>query len=43
VEERIAGLDVGQERVAEALAFGGPLHKSGDVDHIQEGRNFAEN
>ncbi len=43
MEEGIAGLDVRQESVAEALAFGGPLDEAGNVDDVQECRNFAEN
>lgn len=41
MEDRIAGANVRQERIAEALAFGGALHQAGDVDDIEEGGHFA--
>ena len=41
MEEGVAGFDVGQEGVAQALTLGRSLHESGDVHHVQEGRNFA--
>ncbi len=41
MEEGITGSDVGEEGIAEALAFGGALHQAGDVDHVQVGRDFA--
>ena len=42
MEEGIAGSDVGQEGVAQALTLGRALHEAGDVHHVQEGRDFAE-
>ncbi len=41
VEHRVAGLDVGEEGIAQALALGGALHQTGDVHHVQEGGNLA--
>ena len=37
----ITSFDVGQKSVAQALAFGGPLDKAGDVDHVEECGNFT--
>ena len=42
MEEGIAGSDVGQEGVAQALTLGRALDEAGDVHHVQEGRDFAE-
>lgn len=41
MEESVAGLDVREEGVAQALALGGPLHQPGDVHHVQERRHFT--
>lgn len=41
MEEGVAGADVGQECVAESLAFSRSLHESRDVDDVEKRRNFA--
>lgn len=41
MEDRIAGADVRQERIAQALALGGALHQAGDVDDVEEGGHLA--
>lgn len=42
VEDRIAGGDVRQERVAQTLTVGGALHEGGNVDKIKMGRLLAD-
>lgn len=37
----VAGTDVGQEGVAQALASVRSFHQAGDIHHIQERRHFA--
>ena len=39
VEDAIAGTDVGQEGIAQALASVSSLHQSCYVHHVQEGRS----
>lgn len=41
MEDGIAGLDVREEGIAQALAFVRSLHQARDVDHVQEGGHFA--
>lgn len=43
VEDAIAGADVGQEGVAQALTRVGALHQAGDVHHVEECWDFAAN
>lgn len=43
VEDAIAGADVGQEGVPQALARVGAFHQAGDVHHVEECRDFAAN
>lgn len=43
VEEAIAGADVRQEGVPQALARVGAFHQAGDVHHIEESWDFAAN
>lgn len=43
VEDAIAGADVRQEGVPQALARVGAFHQSGDVHHIEECWDFAAN
>ena len=42
MEDGVAGLDVGEEGVAEPLALGGALHQARDVRHVEERGDFAE-
>lgn len=42
MEDGVAGLDVGEEGVAEPLALRGALHQARDVRHVEERRHFAE-
>ena len=37
----ITSFDMRQKSVAQALAFGGPLDKAGDVNHVKECGNFT--
>lgn len=41
MEDGVAGADVGQECVAESLAFSCSLHESRNVDDVEKSRNFA--
>ena len=41
MEESVAGLDVREEGVTQALSLGGALHQAGDVHHVEESRHFA--
>lgn len=43
VEEAVAGADVGQEGVPQALARVGAFHQAGDVHHVEESWDFAAN
>lgn len=43
VEDAIAGADVGQEGVPQALARVGAFHQAGDVHHVEECWDFAAN
>ena len=42
MEDGVAGLDVGEEGVAEALSLRGALHQASDVRHVEERGHFAE-
>lgn len=41
VEDAIAGADVGQEGVSQALTRVGAFHQAGDVHHVEERWDFA--
>lgn len=41
MKDAIAGADVGQEGVAQALASVSALHQAGDVHHVEEGWDFT--
>lgn len=43
VEDGVAGFDVREESVSQALTLGGTLHQTSDVDYVEESWNFAEN
>ena len=43
MEDGITSLDVAEESVAQTLALRRPLDQTGDVGHVQKGRNLAAN
>lgn len=43
VEDAVAGADVGQEGVPQALARVGAFDQAGDVHHVEECWDFAAN
>lgn len=43
MEDAIAGADVGQEGVAQALTTVGAFDQAGDVHHVEECWDFAAN